>query len=131
MGTAATVDDFLQPGVEQVCAGFALYGPATMLVLTTGDGVDGFTLDRDIGAFLLTHPQLRIPSTTNEFAINSSNERFWEPPVMDRPSPPLPDRTLPSGDRPPTMFPKVLSRRSPFPALPRGLFPAASVPIRT
>jgi fructose-1,6-bisphosphatase len=52
-----------------------------MLVLTTGDGVDGFTLDRDIGAFILTHPQMRIPADTNEFAINSSNERFWEPPV--------------------------------------------------
>lgn len=76
-----SVEDFLQPGVEQVCAGFALYGPATMLVLTTGDGVDGFTLDRDIGAFVLTHPQLRIPESTGEFAINSSNERFWEPPV--------------------------------------------------
>jgi fructose-1,6-bisphosphatase I/sedoheptulose-1,7-bisphosphatase len=76
-----TVEDFLQPGTEQVCAGFALYGPATMLVLTTGDGVDGFTLDRDIGAFILTHPQMRIPAETSEFAINASNERFWEPPV--------------------------------------------------
>jgi fructose-1,6-bisphosphatase I / sedoheptulose-1,7-bisphosphatase len=52
-----------------------------MLVLTTGSGVDGFTLDRDIGAFILTHPQLRIPEETTEFAINSSNERYWEPPV--------------------------------------------------
>lgn len=73
--------DFLQPGTEQVAAGFALYGPATMLVLTTGDGVDGFTLDRDIGAFVLTHPQMRIPEQTQEFAINASNERFWEPPI--------------------------------------------------
>jgi fructose-1,6-bisphosphatase I/sedoheptulose-1,7-bisphosphatase len=76
-----TVADFLQPGTEQVCAGFALYGPATMLILTTGDGVDGFTLDRDIGAFILTHPKMRIPTETAEFAINASNERFWEPPV--------------------------------------------------
>jgi fructose-1,6-bisphosphatase I/sedoheptulose-1,7-bisphosphatase len=75
------VDDFLQPGVQQVCAGFALYGPSTTLVLTTGDGVDGFTLDRDIGAFVLTHPRLQIPEETAEFAINASNERFWEPPV--------------------------------------------------
>jgi fructose-1,6-bisphosphatase I / sedoheptulose-1,7-bisphosphatase len=74
-------EDFLQPGVQQVCAGFALYGPATMLVLTTGLGVDGFTLDRDIGAFILTHPQMRIPEDTSEFAINASNERFWEQPV--------------------------------------------------
>lgn len=80
-GTAATVEDFLQPGVDQVCAGFALYGPSTMLVLTTGEGVDGFTLDREIGAFVLTHPQMRIPEDAQEFAINSSNERFWEPPV--------------------------------------------------
>lgn len=80
-GEEATVQAFLQPGVKQVCAGFALYGPSTMLVLTTGSGVDGFTLDRDIGAFVLTHPQMRIPEETSEFAINSSNERFWEPPV--------------------------------------------------
>ncbi len=74
-------EHFLQPGTAQVCAGFALYGPATMLILTTGSGVDGFTLDRDIGAFVLTHPQLRIPEDGGEFAINASNERFWEPPV--------------------------------------------------
>lgn len=80
-GAEPRLEDFLQPGTEQVCAGFALYGPATMLVLTTGHGVDGFTLDRDIGAFILTHPQLRVPEETQEFAINSSNERFWETPV--------------------------------------------------
>jgi fructose-1,6-bisphosphatase I len=77
----ASLEDFLQAGTEQVCAGLALYGPSTMLVLTTGDGVDGFTLDRDIGAFILTHPQMRIPVEAHEFAINASNERFWEPPV--------------------------------------------------
>ena len=80
-GSNASIEDFLQPGTAQVCAGFALYGPATMLVLTTGDGVDGFTLDREIGAFVLTHPRMRIPADAHEFAINSSNERFWEPPV--------------------------------------------------
>ncbi|HYZ57123.1 MAG TPA: class 1 fructose-bisphosphatase [Streptosporangiaceae bacterium] len=80
-GTDASAGDFLQPGTGQVCAGFALYGPATMLVLTTGSGVDGFTLDRDIGDFVLTHPQMRIPEEAGEFAINSSNERYWEPPV--------------------------------------------------
>lgn len=90
-------EDFLQPGVEQVCAGFALYGPATMLVLTTGDGVDGFTLDRDIGAFVLTHPQLRIPESTGEFAINASNERFWEPPVKRYVAECLAGRTGPRG----------------------------------
>ena len=80
-GVQPQAADFLQPGTEQVCAGFALYGPSTIFVLTTGDGVDGFTLDREIGAFVLTHPHLRIPDETSEFAINSSNERFWEPPV--------------------------------------------------
>jgi fructose-1,6-bisphosphatase I len=81
-GKDASLEDFLQPGTEQVCAGLALYGPSTMLVLTTGNGVDGFTLDRDIGAFILTHPQMRIPEDAHEFAINSSNARFWEPPVQ-------------------------------------------------
>ena len=80
-GAEPRAGHFLQPGTAQVCAGFALYGPSTMLILTTGDGVDGFTLDRDIGAFVLTHPQLRIPGDCAEFAINASNERFWEPPV--------------------------------------------------
>ncbi len=80
-GAVPRAEHFFQPGVEQVCAGFALYGASTMLVLTTGDGVDGFTLDRDIGAFILTHPQMRIPENAGEFAINASNERFWEPPV--------------------------------------------------
>jgi fructose-1,6-bisphosphatase len=80
-GKDPSLGDFLQPGTRQVCAGFALYGPSTMLVLTTGDGVDSFTLERDIGAFVLTHPQMRIPAATREFAINASNERFWEAPV--------------------------------------------------
>ncbi|WP_024805103.1 class 1 fructose-bisphosphatase [Nocardia sp. BMG51109] len=78
---APQAEDFLQPGVRQVCAGFTLYGPATLLVLTTGNGVDGFTLDREIGAFVLTHPRLRIPDDTSGFAINAANERFWERPV--------------------------------------------------
>ncbi|WP_062982108.1 class 1 fructose-bisphosphatase [Nocardia anaemiae] len=78
---APSTTDFLQPGVRQVCAGFTLYGPATMLVLTTGSGVDGFTLDREIGAFVLTHPRMRIPEDTSGFAINAANERFWERPV--------------------------------------------------
>ncbi|GGE98899.1 fructose-1,6-bisphosphatase class 1 [Aliidongia dinghuensis] len=72
---------FLQRGRQQLAAGFALYGAATMLVLTLGAGVHGFTLDRTTGTFLLTHPDLRIAETTCEFAVNASNERFWEPPV--------------------------------------------------
>ncbi|MAT65997.1 MAG: class 1 fructose-bisphosphatase [Gammaproteobacteria bacterium] len=76
-----TVEDFLQPGTQQVCAGYAIYGPATMLVLTTGHGVNGFTLDRSIGEFILSHPNMTIPEETSEFAINMSNQRFWEAPV--------------------------------------------------
>ncbi len=72
---------FLQAGREQVCAGYAIYGPTTMLVLSFGRGVQGFTLDREIGEFILTHQDLRIPSATSEFAINASNSRFWEPAV--------------------------------------------------
>ena len=76
-----TEADFLQPGSAQVCAGYAIYGPATMLVLSTGRGVNGFTLDREIGEFMLTHPNLRVPESTSEFAINASNSRHWEPAV--------------------------------------------------
>jgi fructose-1,6-bisphosphatase I / sedoheptulose-1,7-bisphosphatase len=75
------VSDYLQPGGQQVAAGYAIYGPATMLVITVGKGTHGFTLDREIGNFILTHPNLQIPAETNEFAINTSNARFWEPPV--------------------------------------------------
>jgi fructose-1,6-bisphosphatase I len=64
-----------------VAAGYALYGPSTMMVLTTGNGVNGFTLDQNIGEFILTHPKMQIPVDTREFAINMSNMRFWEPPV--------------------------------------------------
>jgi fructose-1,6-bisphosphatase I len=53
-----------------------------MLVITTGHGVDGFTLDRDVGEFILTHPQMSIPADTQEFAINMSNRRYWEAPVQ-------------------------------------------------
>jgi fructose-1,6-bisphosphatase len=79
--TSPTVQDFLQPGAAQVCAGYALYGPSAMIVLTLGTGVYGFTLDPEIGAYLLTHPNLQIPADTQEFAVNTSNQRFWEPPV--------------------------------------------------
>jgi fructose-1,6-bisphosphatase len=82
-GDAAPAEaDFLQPGARQVAAGYAIYGPATMMVLTLGNGTHGFTLDREVGNFILTHPCLAIPEDTSEFAINTSNERFWEPPVQ-------------------------------------------------
>lgn len=74
--------DFLQPGVTQVAAGYAMYGPQTILMLTLGSGVKGFTLDRELGSFVLTHDEIRIPEQTQEFAINTSNARHWEAPVQ-------------------------------------------------
>lgn len=74
--------DFLQPGVQQVCAGYAVYGSSTMLVYTTGQGVNGFTLDPSVGDFFLSHPDMRIPADTREYAINASNYRHWEAPVQ-------------------------------------------------
>jgi fructose-1,6-bisphosphatase I len=79
--THPTAEHFLQPGSEQVAAGFALYGPSSTIVITLGAGVHGFTLDREIGAYTLTNADMRIPTETREFAINASNERVWEPPV--------------------------------------------------
>jgi len=72
---------FLQPGRNQVAAGFAVYGPTTLFVITVGDGAHGFTLDRENFTFVLTHPDIRIPEDTEEFAINMSNARRWEAPV--------------------------------------------------
>ncbi|MDQ3206119.1 MAG: class 1 fructose-bisphosphatase [Pseudomonadota bacterium] len=74
--------DYLQPGTEQVCAGYTTYGPSTMLVLTVGNGTHAFTLDREIGSFVLTTRDMRIPEETSEFAVNMSNQRCWEPPMQ-------------------------------------------------
>jgi fructose-1,6-bisphosphatase len=79
---APTERDYLQQGSQQVASGYAIYGPSTIMVLTVGQGTHGFTLDREIGNFILTHPNLRVPEETSEFAINTSNERFWEPPMQ-------------------------------------------------
>jgi len=76
-----SAEDFLQPGTEQVAAGYCLYGPSTIMVLTTGDGVNMFTLDKDFGEFIMTKSDVKIPEDTQEFAINMSNMRFWEPPM--------------------------------------------------
>jgi fructose-1,6-bisphosphatase I len=73
--------DFLQPGRQQVAAGYCVYGPQTTLVLTVGDGVAMFTLDREQGSFVLTQEEVRIPEDTKEFAINMSNMRHWDEPV--------------------------------------------------
>ena len=74
-------EDFLQSGSEMVCAGLIQYGASTRLIMTTGNGVNGFTLDREIGEYVLTHPQMTIPQEASTFAINTSNEKYWEPPV--------------------------------------------------
>ena len=86
---------FLQPGTAQVAAGYTVYGPTTLLVLTVGDGVVVFTLDREVGAFVLTQDKVRIPEDTKEFAINMSNMRHWEAPVQRYVSELLAGRTGP------------------------------------
>ena len=80
-GCPADEGAFLQPGTSQVCAGFAVYGPSTVLVLSLGEGVHFFTLDREVGSFILTQENVRIPEETREFAVNMSNMRHWEPPM--------------------------------------------------
>ncbi len=81
---AACVDTaaFLQPGSEQVAAGYCVYGPATTLILTVGSGVHQFTLDREQGSFVLTQRGMTVPEETKEFAINMSNKRHWEAPMQ-------------------------------------------------
>ncbi|SFU38414.1 class 1 fructose-bisphosphatase [Pseudoduganella namucuonensis] len=76
-----TEADFMQAGSKQVAAGYAVYGPQTMLVLTTGRGVNCFTLDREMGSWVLTQRDMQIPAKTKEFAINMSNARHWHAPV--------------------------------------------------
>ena len=81
-GSAAVGEkDFLQAGSKQVAAGYCVYGPQTTLVLTVGDGVVMFTLDREQGSFVLTDENVQIPADTKEFAINMSNMRHWDEPV--------------------------------------------------
>ncbi len=78
---APTEQDFLQPGTRQVAAGYAVYGPQTILVLTTGNGVHCFTLDREMGSWVMTQRDIQIPADTAEYAINASNSRHWFAPV--------------------------------------------------
>ncbi len=79
--TSRTTEAVLQPGSRQLAAGYAIYGPSTQVVITVGRGVHGFTLDREIGNFVLTHPDIRIPDEGSDYLINASNRRFWEPPI--------------------------------------------------
>jgi fructose-1,6-bisphosphatase I len=80
-GQGVSEQDFLQCGHKQVAAGYCVYGPQTTLVLTVGDGVSMFTLDREQGSFVLTDEDVKIPEDTREFAINMSNMRHWDAPV--------------------------------------------------
>ncbi|MEO6986022.1 MAG: class 1 fructose-bisphosphatase, partial [Paralcaligenes sp.] len=80
-GREVDEQDFLQAGAQQVAAGYAVYGPQSTLVLTVGTGVVGFTLDREMGSWILTSERITIPEQTAEFAINMSNMRHWEAPV--------------------------------------------------
>ncbi|CDO05856.1 class 1 fructose-bisphosphatase [Mycolicibacterium cosmeticum] len=96
-GVDPTAEDFLQQGSRQVCAGYAIYGPSTMIVLTVGTGVHAFTLDPSVGEFFLTRESIKIPSTAKEFAINASNQRFWEPAVQRYVSECLAGRSGPRG----------------------------------
>ncbi len=73
-----TLDDFLRKGSEQVAAGYFLYGPSTMLVYTTGNGVNGFTLDPSVGEFLLSHPDIKIPERGKVYSINESYTCYWD-----------------------------------------------------
>ncbi|MEG0883751.1 MAG: class 1 fructose-bisphosphatase, partial [Janthinobacterium sp.] len=75
-------EHFLQPGTQQVAAGYCIYGPSTMLVLTVGHGTHAFTLDRETGEFVLTQRGMQVPADTKEFAINMSNQRHWEAPMQ-------------------------------------------------
>lgn len=80
-GADVSEQDFLQAGQTQVAAGYAVYGPQTILVLTVGAGVHEFTLDREIGSWVMTDTNIRMPGGKREFAINTSNARQWSPEV--------------------------------------------------
>ena len=82
-GKPADLVDFLQPGRELVAAGYVLYGPSTMFVYTVGSGVNGFTLDRSIGTFFLTHPDIRIPDGVGSYSVNEANEAHWDDRVTE------------------------------------------------
>ncbi|CDY74043.1 Fructose-1,6-bisphosphatase, type I [Caballeronia glathei] len=81
-GVEPSEQAFLQPGSAQVAAGYAVYGPQTVLVLTTGNGVNCFTLDRELGSWVLTQSDMQVPVETKEYAINASNARHWYEPVQ-------------------------------------------------
>ncbi len=79
VGTEATLEDMLQPGDKQVAGGYVLYGSSTMLVYTTGNGVNGFTLDPTIGEFCLSHPNMKTPETGRIYSMNEGNIAVCHP----------------------------------------------------
>jgi fructose-1,6-bisphosphatase I len=78
-GKAGTIEDCLQPGHQQVAAGYIVYGSSTMLVYTAGHGVHGFTLDPAFGEFLLSHRDMQIPKKSRIYSINEGNYLYWHP----------------------------------------------------
>lgn len=83
VGTPVVTEDFLQPGTEQLAAGYILYGTSTMLVFTTGHGVNGFTLNPVIGSFYLSHPNMRFPETASIYSINEGNYVHFPEPIKE------------------------------------------------
>ena len=79
--TEVTTDSFLQAGRRQIAAGYVLYGPSVILAITTGNGVAMYNLGAD-GVFYQTEDQIQVPESTEEFAINMSNQRFWQAPMQ-------------------------------------------------
>jgi len=77
-GTPGTLEDLLQPGYKQICAGYVIYGSSTMLVYTSGNGVHGFTLDPSYGEFVLSHPDIKIPEKAKMYSVNESNFDYWD-----------------------------------------------------
>jgi fructose-1,6-bisphosphatase I len=82
-GRQGELEDFLQPGIRQVAAGYVIYGSSTMLVYTTGQGAHGFTLDPALGEFLLSHPDIRIPAKARYLSVNDSYETMWTEDVVE------------------------------------------------
>lgn len=82
IGTPAVLEDFLQPGTEQVAAGYIIYGSSTMLVYTSGNGVNGFTLDPSIGVFCLSHPNMQFPKNGKIYSVNEANYQRFSPGVQ-------------------------------------------------
>ncbi len=83
VGSAVTKEDFLQPGIKQIAAGYVIYGSSTMLVYTTGNGVNGFTLDPSVGSFFLSHPNLKFPESGNIYSMNEGNARDCSTGIQD------------------------------------------------